>query len=136
MAELANCTGCGKVFVRVASPFCPDCLKEQDRLFDLVYKYITAKAHRMAGVQEVHEETGVSLELIYQWIREGRLKTSLFPNLGYPCKSCGRLIQSGVVCADCRTTIESEITRAAAEKEVLERNHNERQTYHTRNRHV
>ncbi|CAM3209365.1 TIGR03826 family flagellar region protein [Sporolactobacillus spathodeae] len=132
MAELSNCKNCGRVFVRVASPYCPECLKEQDRLFDLVYKYITSKEHRMATVPEVHEETGVSADLIYQWVREGRLTTSMFPNLGYPCKSCGTLIQTGVVCESCRTKIEGELRRADEEKKVSQKNQ-ESITYHTRN---
>ncbi|MFT8872902.1 MAG: TIGR03826 family flagellar region protein [Sporolactobacillus sp.] len=130
MAELANCKDCGKLFVRMASPYCPQCLEKQERQFDTVYQYIVAKKHRMAAVPEVHEATKVPVELIYQWIREGRLKTSLFPNLGYPCRSCGKLITSGTLCDDCQRQMTDDIRRSEAEQDVLKRTL-ERTTYHT-----
>lgn len=130
MAELANCRSCGKLFVRTSSPYCPECLKEQDRKFDVVYSYIREQEHRMATVPQVHEATGVETELIYQWVREGRLVTTLFPNLGYPCRSCGKMITEGSLCDDCRMKLEKDIEQDKKEHE-LQRKISGRKTYHT-----
>jgi flagellar operon protein (TIGR03826 family) len=130
MGELANCKGCGRLFVRTSSPYCPECLKEQDRKFDQVYAYIRQQSNRTATVPQVHQATGVATELIYQWVREGRLVTTLFPNLGYPCKSCGKLISEGTLCEDCRRGFECDLEREQAEEKV--RHNLKSKTYHTR----
>jgi flagellar operon protein TIGR03826 len=129
MGELANCKNCGRLFVRTNSPYCPACLKEQDKKFDVVYAYIRQQANRMATVHQVHEATGVETELIYQWVREGRLVTTLFPNLGYPCKTCGKLITEGAICEDCRRGIVRDLVREQAEEAV--RQGLRTKTYHT-----
>lgn len=130
MTELANCISCGKLYVRTTSPYCPECLKLQEQEFEKVYQYITSQEHRMATVLEVHEATEVETDLIYRWIEEGRLKTSIFPNLGYPCKSCGKMITEGVVCDDCRVKIEKTLSQSEAESAVLNQKINNL-TYHT-----
>lgn len=132
MGELANCKNCGRLFVRTSSPYCPACLKEQDRKFDQVYAFIRRQENRTATVPQVHEATGVETELIYQWVREGRLVTTLFPNLGYPCKSCGKTITEGAICDDCRRKLEHDLEREKAEEEVRKNLRNK--TYHTRTR--
>ncbi|TGA95874.1 hypothetical protein E4665_17330 [Sporolactobacillus shoreae] len=131
MAELANCKSCGRLFVRVSSPYCPECLKEQDKKFDIVYDYIREQEHRMATVPQVHDATGVETELIYQWVREGRLVSAMFPNLGYPCKSCGKMITEGVICSDCRNKIQGDLHREDLEEEARLKA-NRLKTYHTR----
>ncbi|MDN3956542.1 TIGR03826 family flagellar region protein [Sporolactobacillus laevolacticus] len=111
MTELENCKSCGRLFVRVSSPYCPDCLKKQNEMYETVYRYIRKQENRQSTVTEVHEATGVEINLIYQWIREGRLQTAVFPNLGYPCKSCGKMIQTGTLCDNCRHQLEHDIAR-------------------------
>lgn len=131
MAELANCTNCGRLFVKVASRLCPECLKEQDRQFDVVYHYITRQENRTATVPQVHEATGVETDLIYQWVREGRLVPAMFPNIGYPCRSCGSIIKEGVLCHNCRSRLEKEI----GQENIRQKKQDEmkiRKTYHTR----
>lgn len=83
----------------------------------------------MATVPQVTEATGVEADLIYNWVREGRLLTKMFPNLGYPCKSCGKIIHEGVLCEDCRTKLERDIIRSEKENLAKERGH--RTIYHT-----
>ncbi|RYM05898.1 hypothetical protein EWH99_04545 [Sporolactobacillus sp. THM7-7] len=129
MAELANCKSCGKVFVKVSSPYCPECLKEQEKKFDKVYDYIKQQENRMSTVSQVHEATQVETALIYHWIHEGRLLTTMFPNLGYPCKSCGKIIQEGSICDDCRKRLERDIARLEKEEDLNTGDH--RTTYHT-----
>ncbi|RYL95816.1 hypothetical protein EWI07_01155 [Sporolactobacillus sp. THM7-4] len=131
MADLANCKNCGRLYVRVSSPYCPECLKEQEKKFELVYDFIRRQENRTSTVQQTHEATGVETDLIYEWVREGRLQSKIFPNLGYPCQSCGRIIQSGILCDSCRTKIEKGI--ALVDKiDRLQEDRQRGKTYHTK----
>lgn len=102
MPQLENCPQCGKLFVRTVRPICPDCQKEIDKQFQLVYDYLRKKENRQATIYEVSENTGVSLAQIKQFIREGRLMIRDLPNMGYPCESCGEIIREGRMCLSCR----------------------------------
>ncbi|MCO7176431.1 TIGR03826 family flagellar region protein [Sporolactobacillus kofuensis] len=130
MADLENCKGCGRLFVRVSSPYCPDCLKKQDQMYETVYRFIRKQENRRSTVTEVHEATGVDVNWIYQWIREGKIQTSVFPNLGYPCKSCGTLIQTGALCDNCRHRLEHDIDQQQKRDEAASRSQRGK-TYHT-----
>lgn len=82
----------------------------------------------MASIREVHEKTGVELTLIHQFVREGRLQTRSFPNLGYPCESCGEIITEGRICTDCKENITGGLDKLQKEKEFEERKDAERRT--------
>ena len=55
--------------------------------------------------------------LILKFIKTGRIRTTLNPNIGYPCEKCGRLISSGRLCDDCSHSIRSELNSFEKEKE-------------------
>lgn len=118
MAELSNCIYCGQVFVKEASSVCRNCQKDIDRQFHTVYDYIKTKAHRQATVQEVHEATQVETWLIYKWIEDRRLDTKSFPNMGYPCHSCGQPIQRGKLCDSCLKHMQRDLERAESSHNV------------------
>lgn len=130
MAELANCKGCGKLFVKTESSYCPTCLKEQEKKFDIVYDYIKTQDHRQATVSQVHEATGVEEELIYTWVKKGRLMTSDFINLGYPCRSCGKIIHTGDLCDSCKKKLSRDF-EAFTERERAEEERKRGKTYYT-----
>ncbi|TCP26026.1 flagellar operon protein (TIGR03826 family) [Scopulibacillus darangshiensis] len=131
MAELSNCKHCGKIFVRTTIDVCPTCRKEQDEKYESVYTYIRKQEHREATVNEVHEATGVEEKLIYDWIKEGRLKTTEFSNLGYPCKSCGKRIQSGSLCLSCGARLQNDLK---TNNEQQEKNNRGSTTYFTKSK--
>lgn len=74
----------------------------------------------MATLVEVCEHTGVAEKKIRQFIREGRLIVTSFPNLGYPCESCGTLIQMNRLCKPCKQELEGEIAS------LTQKNHEEK----------
>ncbi|WP_026104949.1 TIGR03826 family flagellar region protein [Halalkalibacterium ligniniphilum] len=121
MKNLVNCPNCGTLFVKALRPLCNNCHKEREESYNQVYQYMRKKENRMAGLQEVHEFTGVPIKLIQEFIREGRLHTSSFPNLGYPCQSCGALIQQGKICQSCKDNIETGLKQEVREKQFDER---------------
>lgn len=102
MNQLKNCTMCGRLFVRTVRPICPSCYKELEAQYRKVYNYLRQKENRQATIYEVSEATGVSVPQIKEFIREGRLHIAEFPNMGYPCESCGTIIREGRICEPCR----------------------------------
>jgi len=131
MAELANCKSCGKVFVRTLSDICPACVKEDEQKFQKVYKFISKRENREATVTELHEATDVEEKLIFQWIEEGRLLVKNFPNLYYPCSSCGTLIQSGKLCKDCVDKIKQDLDTYEADSLKKHDEHEQHERYKT-----
>ncbi|MDQ0206769.1 ferredoxin [Alkalicoccobacillus murimartini] len=67
------------------------------------------KKNRSATMLEVCDHTGVEERVVRQFIREGRLIVSQFPNLGYPCESCGNMIQAKRICSSCQSELEREL---------------------------
>jgi len=103
--ELRTCRMCGKLFNYIGrtTPFCPKCMKEIEEKFDTCKKYI--KENPNANVQVVSENTGVSIKMIKQWVREERLSFSNSSLVGIECESCGANILTGRFCAKCKQTL-------------------------------
>jgi flagellar operon protein (TIGR03826 family) len=119
VVELANCPKCGRLFVKQSSirDVCDHCYKEEEKLFDKVYSFLRKRENRTATMTQVVEATGVSEALITKWIRMGRLQLVHFPNLGYPCESCGTTIREGHFCPKCRKKLQTDLKRAEEEKQ-------------------
>lgn len=118
MDELTNCPNCGELFVKNKfRDLCPKCWKEEEADFDKVYQFIRKRENRAATLQQVVEGTGVEEELILKFIKTGRLKVTQFPNLGYPCDKCGKIIQKGKTCNSCAEKLREELDIHTAEEE-------------------
>lgn len=118
MSELTNCPNCGSVFVKNAfRTVCQDCFKEEEKAYEMVYDYMRKRENRAATINQVVEATGVTEELIYKFIKAGRLKSTQFPNLGYPCDRCGRIIKTGKVCDPCQDELRRELNQIKADEE-------------------
>lgn len=97
---LRNCVRCKALFTDPRHKLCAKCLAEDHKEFDLVREFL--RDHRMASVAEVVAGTGVRLERIYGWLREGRLVLGsgvADPNLR--CDTCGAPILTGKLCETC-----------------------------------
>lgn len=120
MRNVDNCPRCGAIFVRALRPICDACYKKQEEDYDVVSAFLRQRKNRKATIQEVHEATEVSLDQIHMFVREGRLLVSQFPNLGYPCESCGETIQEGRLCESCSEKITTGLDQLEKEKEFEE----------------
>jgi len=108
--DLGNCAKCGKIIiVTPVNDLCTDCLKKEEEAFEKVSQFLRKQENRRASMDEVVEATGVEEELIYKFIRKGRIQLVHFPNLGYPCEICGKMIRAGKLCQDCSRNIETEL---------------------------
>ncbi|AWO76447.1 TIGR03826 family flagellar region protein [Geobacillus thermoleovorans] len=133
MAELANCAKCGRLFVKHSvRDVCESCYQEEERQFERVYAFLRRRENRTATMAQVVEATGVEEKLIIKWIRAGRLQLVHFPNLGYPCDSCGAMIREGRLCAKCLGQLQADLRRAEGEKEKEARSR--RATYYSQDR--
>lgn len=137
MTNLANCPRCGSIFVKALRPVCEKCAREYETMFDKVYQFIRKRENRRASLQEVVEATEVPEEYIFQFIREGRLRLSRFPNLAIPCESCGKMTRSGRLCSSCQGNINRDLSIINTEQEIAKRKKEEEkekyQTYKTMN---
>jgi flagellar operon protein (TIGR03826 family) len=122
--NVTNCPRCGKIFMKIRQPVCPSCVKEIDKEYDKCYQFLRKKENRGCTVYELSEKTGVKVEYIKQFIREGRLSVDNTPNLSYPCDACGTPIRSGSYCASCQgernklaNSLQGEVKRKADRQE-------------------
>ncbi|MEN2768730.1 TIGR03826 family flagellar region protein [Ornithinibacillus xuwenensis] len=138
MSDLANCVRCGKIIVKNLRDVCRDCYKEEEADFQVVYSFLKQQKNREATLTQVVEATGVEESLITKFIKEKRLRTSMFPKLGYPCEKCGSSIVTGKLCSSCAKTLKSDLDKVEQIEKVAERNHESEQkksVYYTLDKH-
>lgn len=110
MGELTNCPTCGDIFVKTEfRDVCQKCWKEEEKSFEKVYQFIRRRENRAATIRQVEEATGVPEELILKFIKTGKLRITQFPNLGYPCDNCGKIIRHGKLCEKCTDSIKKDL---------------------------
>ncbi|WP_339147866.1 MULTISPECIES: TIGR03826 family flagellar region protein [unclassified Sutcliffiella] len=131
MSQLDNCPNCGEIYVKNAfREVCEACYKEEEVQYQTVYKYIRQRDNRMASLDQVVENTGVAESLILKFICKGRIQLTQFPNLGYPCDRCGRMIREDKLCIGCKKDIQGQLSQLDREEERQRVIRSEGRTYH------
>ncbi|KGR80620.1 TIGR03826 family flagellar region protein [Ureibacillus manganicus] len=121
MAELRNCPSCGEFFNYIGvRDICHKCAQQEEDMYQIVYRFLRKRENRAATVERIVEATGVKEEMLYTWVRKGRLHPAVFPNLGYPCDNCGRLTNQGKLCENCTSELKSDLRTFEAAKEFRE----------------
>jgi len=89
------------MFLRMSSPICSDCTKEEEKIFDTVRQYLNENPGK--GINEVSEATEVPLKKILKYIRDGRLEMTgaLADQKLFTCDRCGTPISKGTLCDGC-----------------------------------
>lgn len=118
MADLANCTRCGAVFVKTLREICQNCYKEEEKAFQIVYNFLKEQKNREATILEIVDATGVEEELIIKFVKEKRLTPKDFPMLAYPCERCGADITTGKICFNCTEELKQDLAQAEEEERV------------------
>ncbi|MGG5255325.1 TIGR03826 family flagellar region protein [Neobacillus sp. SM06] len=133
MEELVNCPNCNEIFVK--SKFrdvCPKCWKQEEEDYNTVYQFMRKRENRAATIEQVVRQTGVKEELVLKFIKKGRIQITHFPNLGYPCDRCGRIIRTGKLCENCTAELREDLqTFQSEEKRKLELLKREKATYYS-----
>ena len=109
--RLDNCRICGRLFLKDHTDYCLDCYKEIEQEFNSVADFLTLEQNRMASIEEVSHFTGVSIKQITEFIRDGRIYAEDYPNLGYDCARCGKMIKRQLLCNDCFHDFSSEVNK-------------------------
>lgn len=123
MPEVKNCPNCGALYMENAfREVCDKCHKDEEKLFNEVYTFLRKRENRAATQERIIEVTGVKEETLYRWIKKGRLSTKIFPNLGYPCDKCGKIISSGKICDSCLNELSSDLKAFETQQQWNERN--------------
>ena len=132
MAEIRNCPSCDAFFNYTGvRDVCHNCGQKEEELYQIVYRFLRKRENRAATVERIEEATGIDRELLYKWVRKGRLHPTIFPNLGYPCDNCGRITNNGKLCEGCKNALKSDLRTFDAAKEFRESiNAQGKSTYH------
>lgn len=112
--NVANCPRCGRVYARGFREVCQNCYQDIEKEYEKCHKYL--KENKGTTLQELSDETEVSVKQITKFIKEGRISLMNFPNLGYPCESCGVPIKDGHLCPSCKNKLQRQINNALEEK--------------------
>jgi RecJ-like exonuclease len=70
--KLKNCKNCGKVFIEKNSELCDKCHQEQEMKYIRVKDYLWD--NDQATIDDIHQATGISKNVIRKFVREGRFK--------------------------------------------------------------
>jgi flagellar operon protein (TIGR03826 family) len=134
MGELSNCPKCHTLFVKTQfQTVCDGCYKKEEADYETVYTFLRKRENRQAQIHEVVEHTGVKEELILKFIRNSRIQLSNFPNLGYLCEQCGKMIREDRLCNECKRKIQKQLHQMKQEEMISERNKGQAQqlTYYS-----
>jgi uncharacterized protein len=101
--KLGNCPNCGKLFLRIRN-LCDQCIQKQEEDYRKVADHL--RQYPGCSIQELSEATGVSTAQIRQFIQSERIIAGHFPNLSYPCETCGVSIRSGKICDKCTKAVQ------------------------------
>lgn len=105
--NIKNCPQCGRVFAVGIHDLCPACTKALEQQYELCATYL--RDNRGATIGQLSEATGVSINQITKFIREGRISLADLPNMGYPCDVCQTNIREGVMCDSCRKRFSKDV---------------------------
>ncbi|MEH7444575.1 TIGR03826 family flagellar region protein [Bacillus sp. JJ1122] len=133
--DLSNCPECGEIYIK--SKFrdvCEKCWREGEAAYDTVYKFMRKRENRAATMLQVVEATGVPEALILKFIKNGKLQITQFPNLGYPCDKCGKIIRTGKLCEGCASEILEDLKNHERDEEFKQKMNSHKATYFTRNK--
>ncbi|MER2261232.1 MAG: TIGR03826 family flagellar region protein [Psychrobacillus sp.] len=131
MGELKNCPSCGEFFNYTGlRDVCNPCAMNEEKQYEVVYRFLRKRENRAATVERIVEATGVEESLLHKWVRKGRLQPAMFPNLGYPCDSCGKLTQVGKLCGKCTEELKSGLRQFEAAREFRDKVNNQESVYY------
>ena len=120
LGKLDNCVICGKLFLKDHSDSCLDCYLEIEHEFKCVADFLEMEQNRHATIEQVSEGTNVSVKQITEFLRDGLIFSEDYPNLGYGCTHCGKLIKRQLLCNGCFIQFSTDVNRTLKRENLLE----------------
>lgn len=110
--DVKTCKRCKKLFQYVTGPaVCPRCKEVEEQQFQRVKEYLIENPG--ASLNVVNEETGVSVQLIQYFLKQGRLQVAPGSPISLECEKCGKPITTGRYCKACQGQLYQELVGAA-----------------------
>lgn len=101
---IQNCSRCGRLFLSSGLTICQDCIGKEEDLFEVVKEYLSS--HSGASVRVVSEDTGVPVEIVTEFVRQGRIVGTEFNDeAGSRCAICKRPVAAGKICPECQKAL-------------------------------
>ncbi len=98
-----TCRKCNRVFQYTGGDIlCPDCTKNNDGGLGTVREYLAM--HPGVSATRAEEDTGVPASIIRQWLKSEKIVVSNARGIGLKCEKCGKVINSGRICHDCKNS--------------------------------
>ncbi|MCS7173170.1 MAG: hypothetical protein N0A24_07215 [Armatimonadetes bacterium] len=94
---VVSCPRCGRLSAFLLRGQCPACVEEEHAQLRRLRTYLNT--HGPLPVEEIAEQTGIPLDRVLRWLREGRLMVA---GVEVRCRRCGRRISLGLLCPGCR----------------------------------
>lgn len=100
--DVRNCPRCGNIFLYGGLRLCENCRKIEEQEFEIVKAYL--QKNPGTTVEKVAEDTGVSLQQIMSFVRNGRLSEEAKNITGTVlfCERCEKSILEGRLCLECQ----------------------------------
>ncbi|MCX7774182.1 MAG: flagellar operon protein YvyF [Clostridia bacterium] len=111
MPEVRNCKRCKRIFMFTTGPqICEACKKLEEDDFEKVRLFV--RDFPGATIQEVSRETEVPTQLIYRFLKDGRLEVTEASPISLQCENCGSRIKSGRFCVTCSKKLATDMMNA------------------------
>ncbi|MFC4599671.1 TIGR03826 family flagellar region protein [Cohnella hongkongensis] len=110
--NLTYCPKCGRLFSKSFRDVCNSCYQQLEKDYERCAEHL--RKNRGMDIQQLSEETEISIKQITKWVREGRISLMDAPNLSYPCESCGTLIREDHLCDSCKKRLTRDVKNAVA----------------------
>lgn len=97
-----RCPLCKKMyeFSGLPSKYCPECYLIEEEQYQRVRSLV--KDHPGISIIDASEQTGVAHAKIMRYLREERLEALPSSTVFLRCMACGKVINTGSYCADCK----------------------------------
>lgn len=106
--NLIACKYCGSLMVKVSRDICPDCYKKEEELFLRIKDFL--KMNLGASISQVAKSCNCTESQVFGFIKSGRLERIGLGRISHPCELCGKTIDEGVMCEDCKKKINTQVT--------------------------
>ncbi|MCL2616816.1 MAG: hypothetical protein FWD96_04135 [Defluviitaleaceae bacterium] len=114
--NVKNCPECGKMYMQNSFGMCDACRLGEEAGFQAIKDYISE--HPNSTVIEVSQETGVRINRIMGYIREGRLMATPGMASDITCRSCGKAVEKGNFCDSCTVKMNNTIKEMYEDNKV------------------
>ncbi|MBN6186054.1 hypothetical protein JQN58_03510 [Aneurinibacillus sp. BA2021] len=99
--------------MKTSKSVCPDCARKELDTVKRIRDYLKPKERRNAPLAQISQDLDISLRYIEYLIREKYFDLTRYPNLKYPCKSCGTPITLGEYCSSCAANLRKKLSDAS-----------------------